>query len=547
MTKKKTLKRIIVLIVIVALIISVAAGLRSCKKTVGTNGEYTLYTVGRRNISTELTGTATVQPKDTYTINSSVDADVLYDFFEENDTVEKDAVLYELDSSSSSSLERNVERAQKSYDTAIENLQNLDVKSTISGRVTKLYVEIGDEIKAGTPIADIVNDAYMYLEVPFSTYDVQNFSVGTQATVITEANFETLPATVNKISSNVTTMTGGIKVQNVTLKVANSGSLLPDSTASAKVGEISCIENGIFKYGTGMSKTINAKVSGEVVKIVADEGENVTSNGIIVSMQNDDLEDALDDAISELETANDQKDKYTVKAPISGTVVQKNYKAGETITAGQTLAIIYDMSYLKLDLAVDELDIQSIKVGQQVSITADTVDKPLTGYISATSIVGSTSSNSTTYPVTIIIEEPGDLLPGMNVEASIIISQSQNCLAIPTDAITRGNVVKVLKSDKKENLTEDDFEKTKVVTGNTDTNFVEIISGLEEGDVIGIYKAAIVQTTTDSNMFGGMSGGMPSGNMSSSRPSGNMDGNTGNRMPSGNMGGGMPQGNRGGM
>ena len=205
------------------------------------------------------------------------------------------------------------------------------------------------------------------------------------------------------------------------------------------------------------------------------------------------------------------------------------------------------MSYLKLDLAVDELDIQSIKVGQQVSITADTVDKPLTGYISATSIVGSTSSNSTTYPVTIIIEEPGDLLPGMNVEASIIISQSQNCLAIPTDAITRGNVVKVLKSDKKENLTEDDFEKTKVVTGNTDTNFVEIISGLEEGDVIGIYKAAIVQTTTDSNMFGGMSGGMPSGNMSSSRPSGNMDGNTGNRMPSGNMGGGMPQGNRGGM
>ena len=64
MTKKKTLKRIIVLIVIVALIVFVAAGLRSCKKTVGTSGEYTLYTVGRRNISTELTGTATVQPKE---------------------------------------------------------------------------------------------------------------------------------------------------------------------------------------------------------------------------------------------------------------------------------------------------------------------------------------------------------------------------------------------------------------------------------------------------------------------------------------------------
>ncbi len=521
--KRKTIKRIVVIIIILALIGSVTAGLRSCRQTVSVEGEYTLYTVSRRDIGTELTGTATVQPKDTYTINSSVDADVLLDFFEENDTVEKDAVLYELDSSSSSSLDRNVERAQKSYDTAIENLENLDVRSEISGTVTKLYVEVGDKVNAGSPVADVVNDSYMYIEIPFSTYDAANFSVGTSATITTEANFEILPATISKISSNVTTMTGGIKVQNITFRVANSGSVPLGSMASAKVGEISGIENGVFEYGMGMSKTINAEVTGEVIKIVTDEGEDIASNGIIVSMENDDLEDALDDAISDLETANDQKDNYTVTAPISGTVVQKNYKAGETITAGQTLAIIYDMSYLKFDLAVDELDIQSIKVGQEVSITADTIDMPLKGYVSATSIVGTTSSNSTSYPVTVIIEDSGDLLPGMNVEASIIISQSENCLAVPTDAIQRGDTVKVLKSDKKENLTDEDFEDVKVETGNTDTSYVEIISGLEEGDVIGIYKAAIVQTHID-NPFGNSSrGGMHSGGFSGSgMPSGGM-------------------------
>ncbi len=538
MSKKKTVKRIVVLVIILVLIVSMTAGIRSCRKTVSAEGKYTLYTVERRDISTVLTGTATVQPKDTYTVNSSVDADVLYDFFEKNDTVEQDTVLYELDSSSSSSLQRNVERAQKSYNNALEDLQNLNVRSEISGKVTKLYVEVGDEINAGHTVAEVINDTYMYIEIPFSTYDAATFSNGDTAYVVTEANFETLPATVSKISANVTTMTGGIKVQKVTFKVANSGSILEGDIASAKVGDISGLATGTFEYGAGMCKTIKSKVSGEVTKIIADEGNTVSANGTVITLKNDDLEDALDDAVSDLETANDQQDKYTITAPISGTVVQKNYKAGETISAGQTLAIIYDMSYLKFDLSVDELDIKSIEVGQEVSITSDTINGTLSGYVSATSIVGTTSSNSTTYPVTVIIEEPGELLPGMNVEASIIISQSKDCLAIPTDAVRRGDTVKLLKSDKKENLTDEDFDDATVETGNTDTSYVEIISGLKEGDVIGIYKAAIVQTTTENNMFGGMSGGMPSG-----MPSGGVPSN----MPSGGFsGGGMP-GNRGGM
>ena len=64
----------------------------------------------------------------------------------------------------------------------------------------------------------------------------------------------------------------------------------------------------------------------------------------------------------------------TITSPISGTIIDKNYKAGETSESNQVLCSIYDLSYLTMTLSVDELDIADIAVGQTVSITADAVD-----------------------------------------------------------------------------------------------------------------------------------------------------------------------------
>ena len=68
---------------------------------------------------------------------------------------------------------------------------------------------------------------------------------------------------------------------------------------------------------------------------------------------------------------------YTIDAPISGTIVDKKVKAGDKLsandTAMQNLCTIYDMSHLEMKLNVDELKIRSLKVGQEVDITADAV------------------------------------------------------------------------------------------------------------------------------------------------------------------------------
>lgn len=111
-----------------------------------------------------------------------------------------------------------------------------------------------------------------------------------------------------------------------------------------------------------------------------------------------------------------QVDDYTITAPISGTIISKDVKVGDTVgtstATADTMCVIYDMSYLEMTLNVDELDILNIKEGQKATITADAVSgQTFEGVVTSISKAGTTTGGTTTYPVTIRIDEMGDLLP----------------------------------------------------------------------------------------------------------------------------------------
>ena len=71
-------------------------------------------------------------------------------------------------------------------------------------------------------------------------------------------------------------------------------------------------------------------------------------------------------------TAASAVDDYTIRSPIAGTVIEKNCKAGDKVDGASsgTLAVIYDLSYLKMEMNVNELDIGKVRPGQTVEITA---------------------------------------------------------------------------------------------------------------------------------------------------------------------------------
>ena len=564
--KKGPGKKLVALVLVCAIAgggLRFAFGCTKASAAPSASSAYTTAAVERRNITASITGSGTLEAANSYSVTTLLEGTILTAEFEEGDQVEEGTVLYTIDSSNaSSSLEKaeiSLNQSQRSYNNKLKNQEDLNVTATASGRVIALDVEVGDDVSAGQTVATIRNSDVMSLTVPFPADDAAGFSLGQTASVTLDSTFETLNGTVSKISAVDTVLSGNRIVREVTIDVSNPGGISTSQSASAEIAGVGSSSGGTFAYAD--EAAVTAKISGEVASLRVSEGDWVDKDQLLLVLSSDTLADEIQSASESLRSAQlaleSQYDKladYTITSPISGTIIDKNYKAGETSESNQVLCSIYDLSYLTMTLSVDELDIADIAVGQTVSITADAVDdQTYKGVVTKVSVAGTSSSGVTTYPVTIRIDETDGLLPGMSVDATIELSSAENVLAIPTAALNRGNTVLVTADSPsavnavtqapedmdssaapegggaaptevpEENgaAGQQQYVSVPVTVGISDDNYIEITSGLQEGDVV-----AYIPTTSSSGGMGMMMGGMPGG--------------MGGGMPGG--GGGMPGG-----
>lgn len=522
--------------------------------------------VQRMDITSSLSSSGTLSPKDTYSITSLVSGDVASADFEEGDQVTEGQVLYAIDASSMetelNSVRNSVERAQTSYELALEEYNQAlsdysgnTYKSTETGYIKTLYVKAGDKVSGNTKLADIYNDQVMKLKVPFLSTDAVHIGVGNGAVITMSDTGEQIGGTVTGISSMEGTMAGGRLVRYVTVEVVNPGGLTTQSSATVQIGDFLCAQESTFEptLDTVMSADLSSAV--EIGSMLVSEGDYVsrgssffrmtdkTAENLIRGYKNsmDQAQEALESAKSKLDNTQDSYENYTITAPISGTVITKNTKAGDKISANGngavTLAVIYDLSQLTFEMSVDELDVQSVKVGQKVEVTADAVEgKTFLGTVTNISLVSSYANGVTNYPVTVTLEETGDLLPGMNVDGTIILSQAEDVLAVPADCLMRGNRVYV----KDDSVTEAQgavpagFRAVEVETGLMNDDYVEIVSGLSEGDEIYVSQSSVssgFEMMPGMGGPGGMQGGP--GGMGGTPGGGGMPGGGGNRGGSG--------------
>lgn len=423
----------------------------------------------RRTLQTTLSSSGTLEALNTYTITSLVSGEVVSAEFEEGDTVQEGDVLYRIDTDSvesqiASALTQE-ERAQESYDKALENYneaaadyQSLAYASPLSGYVRSLSLSEGDAFQKGTAIAEIYDDSVMTLQVPFRSAAAASIAVGSEAAVIVSETLDELTGTVTAVSELEEAGGSGTVVRTVTIEVENPGGLAEGDTAAARInGELS---SGDGTFAAKVNKTVTASYSGEIESMAVSEGDYVAEGDTLFTLTADSADDALEslenaleqaeqsleDAQKSLQNQQDSLADYEITAPISGQVVQKNVQAGENLSnnSSSAMAIIYDMSALTFQMSVDETDILSIEAGQKVEITADAVEGvTYSGVVTNVSLVSTYSSGVTVYPVTVQIDEPGDLLPGMNVTATIILEESENALVIPAASLLRGNIVYV--------------------------------------------------------------------------------------------------------
>ena len=519
---KQFLKRNWKKITAVVCVAAVAAAVllpKNSKKAVQASTQYMETALERRDITNTFSGSGTISAANTYTVKSLVKGTVLTADFEVGDTIEKGTVLYTIDSSDvATSVEKAqlaLEQAQRSYDDTADAQY---IRSVIGGTVASIKVKAGDYVTAGQEIATVRDDSSLLLTLEFPAADASGFAVGQAAEVILNGTFETLSGTVQAVAGTDTISSGNLLVRTVTIAVKNNGSLTTAQAASATINGVSALASARFDYQH--QQTVTATTSGTVAAVCVKEGTAIEANTAIVQLSGTELSrqvqsaaDSLLNAQLSMSDTQKQMENYTIPSPISGTVIQKNVKAGDTVgtdtTASETLCTIYDLSYLEMTLNVDELEILSIKEGQTVTITADAIsDRTFTGVVTSVSAAGTTTGGTTTYPVTIRIDDTGDLLPGMNATAEIEVSSASNALAVPNGSVVRGNYVLVTKDSPsaanavQDMTAPDGYVYVKITTGTSDDDYIEVASGLQEGDTIAYdADAAEKQNASDSMEF----------------------------------------------
>ena len=465
---------------------------------------YAETTPTRQDVSNSLSGTGTLNPANTYTVKSLVDGKILTGDFEEGDKVEEGDVLYTIDSSdASTNLEKAsiaLQQAQRSYDKTVD-LQY--VRAEVDGTVSSLKVAKGDQVTSGQEVAVIRDSSKMLLNLLFPAADAANFSVGQSADVVLDGTFETLKGTVTAVTGTDELSTGNLLVRTVTIRVNNAGGLTTAQAATASINGVSSIASATFAYQA--ERTLTALASGTVSAINVQEGDAVSKGDILIELTGDDLTESIQSASESLRSAEismqnqqDNMSNYTITSPISGTIIAKDAKQGDALTSGSTLCVIYDLSYLEMVINVDELQIGALSVGQKVQLTADAVtDKTYVGTVTRVSMKGSSSGGTTTYPITIRIDDTDGLRPGMNANAEIVVAEASNALVVPNAAVIRGGYVLVSKkSPSAANAVEDmdapeGYVYVKVETGVSDDSYTEIKSGLQEDDTVAYDTSSV--------------------------------------------------------
>lgn len=522
--KRKWVKPVIIVAVIaVALVLALKACGNSAVSSL--SGMYLTETAQKQNLSVTVTGSGTIKPNDDYRATTLLRGEIMTAPFEEGDLVEKDQVLFTLDPtdaennirSAESGVERaklSLEQAQLSYNNLLktqrDNVDDMAIEANASGVISKLYIKEGDTVGAGTPIAEIVDRDVMELTVPFHRAVAQTLFVGQSATVTVTGTATPLAGTVSEVGYVDSVAAGGAVVRNVTIRVNNPGTLDASSTATAQIGDAACASVGSFSYKE--AKQLTAMASGKVETLTAHEGDRVTKNQRLGSFELPDLQNqidnasvsvrsaelALSDAEEALRIARDVLDDYTITSPINGTVIEKNYKAGDNIDStagGGYMAVIYDLSRMTFDMNVSELDVSKLAVGQSVTFTSDALEgQTFTGHVDKININGTTMNGSTNYPVTVVVDSGEGLYPGMNVSATILVEEVGQALAVPVEAVQRGNVVMVApasalnKDGELADVTK--LEERTVELGRGNSEYIEILSGIDEGEIICIPNEA---------------------------------------------------------
>jgi len=269
------------------------------------------------------------------------------------------------------------------------------------------------------------------------------------------------------------------------------------------------------------SQTFSADSSATVRAIYVQAGDDVKEGDKLLRLSNGD----------------------TITAEFDGRVNTISVEAGDEVASGTSLIQVADFQHMKVNIRVDEYDIASVSVGQNCTVTATATEQEFESTIAAIDYISASSGNVAYYTATAYVDVDQGIYPGMQATVTIPQEEAENVVVLKMDALSfdEANSAYVYMYNA-----EGVLEEVPVEVGVSNGNYVEIKSGLKDGDEV--YVETEIETSAGglgglmSGLFGGQQMTPPAGMDFGGRDFGNMDFSNFDpgSMPSMPGGGGMP-------
>jgi len=400
-----------------------------------------------------------------------------------------------------------------------------------SGRVAELFVEEGQQVEAGQPLAQLDTDE-LELQVTQAEISLRE----------AELKLETLleppdQADIERAQDGVDQAAAALRLAQIGYDATQDSVLLNESLEDAQSAYDQALEDYDYwlnKYEEGdadywfvddaLEKLEERELELKRVREQADQQRQSASNDLAAAAdayrqaQNDleallagadesDIEAArlqVEQASAALEQARLQLEQATLTAPIAGTVTALNIQPGEMASAGQSaVVVISDLSVLEVEINLDETDVAQVAVGQEALVSVDAFpEAELSGEVTYIAPVAETQSGVVLYAVTVqIAPTEFPIRAGMTADVEIVAASREGALIVPLRAVhSEGGRSYVNR------LANRQIEQVEVELGLTTETEVEIVTGLAKGDVVLVAGGVSGDTGRPPNplrMFGG--------------------------------------------
>ena len=217
---------------------------------------------------------------------------------------------------------------------------------------------------------------------------------------------------------------------------------------------------------------------------------------------------SIDTAQANLADAQQALGGADLVSTIAGTVASVSIAVGDSVTAGSTtpqIVVIGTGSTYQVSTAIPVTDIGKVAIGQPATVTPDSTNAVESGRVSAIGVLGTTTSSTTTYPVTVTLDSTTlGQFSGASADVSIVVRRSVGVTTVPTSAvhtIGSGHLVDVVHGTT--------VTPVRVTTGTVGDVLTQITSGLSQGQVVSLASMSqpLPSTSTTTTRFGGLGGG----------------------------------------